>query len=1417
MDDFRFALNSSSPSALRDTLVEMPRVEWSDIGGLEGPIQELREMVQWPIIHADKFKAVGLSPSRGVLLYGPPGTGKTLLAKAVASECGVNFIAIKVEAHSYVVFERYFRSQSPELLSRWFGESEANVRDLFAKARAVAPCLVFFDELDSLARVRSRGTSSDSGTSDRVLKQLLAKMDGIHAKENVLVLVLAATNRPDEIDPAFLRPGRLDRLLSIPLPDRPARLSILKAHLRKSYISPDISEYLESLAQKTDGFSGADLMDVSRRAAHLALRDSTRSETLRSDTNILEIDERETTTCFVARKHLDEALRDTRPSVTEQTTRIYEMFAKNFHLRLTVADASKIQDKPVQFAAMHVSSMESLSLRRSGPILVEGERGSRTILACTDVECSSDQIGMHEVARANLQVELGDQVTVFSPGADEEAVSISVLPLEDCHENGSSDVEGAVKKYFKEAGEKYLPFHEGNIFITENGIRFKVLSIKPSPFSTVTERTRVEFGDGYWTVGGCRPQIEKIRSWVENPLCCPRSSNTSSGPPCGVLLFGQPGTGRHSFARAVANELQASFYPISTLDLRYNDAIIRRAEEEAEKRNAPVIIFIDDIDAIGSNHENQKEGRGVESGVLMRLLDLMDRLKAHSNVIFFAATDRPQHLDSRLTYSGRFERELDFNIPDVEGRLEILRIHTRRMRLDDDVNLKIIAEETEGFVAANVAALCHKAASNRGADEGVQMKDFQAVLPLCCPTSPRVTTSMNSDDRARKSGHIGFNAESIQSSNVILTINNYTNGPMDDRDNAGGRHDATVAQAMRDGIDSYAPPSSTLNGACAAPRKEEVLASDKRQFTLAEAQQPADHSLDRHKKARTREKGQRKKGQNTSNLGQAEERKESATTVLGEKSEDVIDRYNQSEPSGTSANDSEISAANPSTASPGTRGSVTFPSPALVDNPRSVVASDNPPEVETTPPFTEYTTTSNIDLQGTSKRTLMLTRIPMFGRALLAVNIVRNSQDPAVRMLNPPFSRLSPQLRDNIVDHCANLTAWWIHIANLALADRAFTARCRTHTFKEFTIRDACQSDEDFEKIVKTKWRVLDNDPSLARLVQGINISVCTNERTALLSSDTLMEVFKILGETPIERKVRFEWAAGRENLADPEGLVKSLSSLSSSLTILHLRGWSNIPLEVFRVCSNLKNLILEEVIPADDPGSSQHDSAAELPKLERLEYREGHEIIKLFSSPESDRLVDLSNLRILKASPHEPEDMKCLQPILDMTSETLEELYLTNFSVGGRIQDGKLIPLQKLVNLKSVKKLCKIGMLPLIDCKTKKVTILSDLCAVLNTMPDSNAIHTVIFEVGIIGKQPFKACLDQDWDGLCQQLVRISAGKALKFSLFTSVYADGFDAVKPGSARLYEKIDEKIRNALADHPRISFLPLNSISQWEPL
>jgi len=285
-EDFKDALKEAEPSAMREVLVEVPHIRWEDVGGLEEVKARLREAVEMPLKEPESFERLGIHPPRGILLYGPPGTGKTLLAKAVANESEANFISIK----------------GPEVMSKWVGESEKAVRQIFKKARQVAPCIVFLDEIDAIGH--RRGTGMDDGVTERVVNQLLTSMDGLERMEGVVVI--AATNRPDMVDPALLRAGRFDRLVLIPVPDEKARLAILRVHTKGMPLK-DVD--LAPLAKELDQYTGADIESLCREAAMVALRKDPKA-------------------AEVTTSHFEEAIKQVHPSVDEETLRFYDRIGK---------------------------------------------------------------------------------------------------------------------------------------------------------------------------------------------------------------------------------------------------------------------------------------------------------------------------------------------------------------------------------------------------------------------------------------------------------------------------------------------------------------------------------------------------------------------------------------------------------------------------------------------------------------------------------------------------------------------------------------------------------------------------------------------------------------------------------------------------------------------------------------------------------------------------------------------------------------------------------------------------------------------------------------------------------------------------------------------------------------------------------
>jgi transitional endoplasmic reticulum ATPase len=294
--DFMEVLKLTEPSAMREVLVEVPKVGWEDVGGLAEVKAKLKEVVEWPLKYPESFERLGIQPPKGVLLYGPPGCGKTLLAKAVANESEANFISVR----------------GSDILSKWFGETEKRLGDIFKKAKQVSPCLVFFDEFDALAPMRG-GAMGEPRVVERIVNTILAEMDGMEEMYNVVVI--AATNRPDIIDPALLRPGRFEELVIIPMPDEEARLEIFKVHTKGMVLDGDVD--LEELSRKTEGYTGADIAAICRKAGMFALREDIKAGNIKM-------------------KHFLKALEEISPSVPEDIMKYYQQVQKGFEKRKDV-------------------------------------------------------------------------------------------------------------------------------------------------------------------------------------------------------------------------------------------------------------------------------------------------------------------------------------------------------------------------------------------------------------------------------------------------------------------------------------------------------------------------------------------------------------------------------------------------------------------------------------------------------------------------------------------------------------------------------------------------------------------------------------------------------------------------------------------------------------------------------------------------------------------------------------------------------------------------------------------------------------------------------------------------------------------------------------------------------------------------
>ena len=495
-----------------------PRVTYEDIGGLSAEIKKVREMIELPMKHPELFERLGVEAPKGVLLYGPPGTGKTLLAKALASETNAHFETLS----------------GPEIMSKYYGESEEKLRQLFKTAEEQAPSIILIDEIDSIAPKREEVTGE---VERRVVAQLLALMDGMETRGKVVVI--AATNRPDSIDPALRRPGRFDREIEIGVPNRQSRLEVLQIHTRGMPLAKDVNQ--EKFADVTHGFVGADLAALAREAAMRAIR--------------------------------------------------------------------------------------------------------RVL-----------------------------------PEIDLEVASIPVETLNKIEVN-NEDFLAALRE------------------------------MEPSAMREVM----VESPNVHWDeIGGLAEVKQQLIESVEWPLTYARLfEHMDAKPPRGILLYGPPGTGKTMLAKAVATESQANFISIKGPEflskwVGESEKAVRETFRKA-RQAAPSVVFLDEIDSIAPSRGGMSSDSHVTERVISQILTELDGLESLNDVMVIAATNRPDIIDAALLRPGRFDRLIEISLPDEEARKEILKIHTSKKPLADDIDLDDIAKRTDKFSGADLGAVVNEA------------------------------------------------------------------------------------------------------------------------------------------------------------------------------------------------------------------------------------------------------------------------------------------------------------------------------------------------------------------------------------------------------------------------------------------------------------------------------------------------------------------------------------------------------------------------------------------------------------------------------------------------------------------------------------------------------------------------------------
>jgi transitional endoplasmic reticulum ATPase len=497
----------------------VPRITYDDLGGLKKEVQKIREMIELPMRHPELFEKLGVEAPKGVLMYGPPGTGKTLLAKAVAGETNSHFISLS----------------GPEIMGKYYGESEERLRDIFKQAEENAPSIIFIDEVDSIAPKREEVTGE---VEKRIVSQLLTLMDGMKSRGKVVVI--AATNRPDSIDPAIRRPGRFDREIEIGIPDEEGRKEILDIHTRGMPLNDKVN--LDQIAKITHGFVGADL----------------------------------------------------------------EILAKEAAMR---------------------------SLRRILPEL--------------DLE--------------------------------QEKISSEILQ---------------------------------KIVINDEDFRDALKEVRPSALREVL----VQIPNITWDdVGGLESLKEELQEAVEWPLKHKEAfEHADVSAPKGILLYGPPGTGKTLIAKAIANTTESNFISIKGPELLSkwvgeSEKGVREIFRKA-RQAAPCIIFLDEIDAIAPSRSSGTSDSHVTERIVSQILTEIDGLEELQNVVVIGATNRIDIIDSALLRPGRFDRIIEVPLPDIKGRENIFKIHTKKKPLANDVDFLQLVEKTQGFSGAEIEGVCSRAA-----------------------------------------------------------------------------------------------------------------------------------------------------------------------------------------------------------------------------------------------------------------------------------------------------------------------------------------------------------------------------------------------------------------------------------------------------------------------------------------------------------------------------------------------------------------------------------------------------------------------------------------------------------------------------------------------------------------------------------
>ncbi len=778
----------------------VPQVTYDDIGGLREQIQKVREMIELPLKHPELFHKLGIEPPKGVLLYGPPGTGKTLLAKAVANEANAYFIAIN----------------GPEIMSKFVGEAEERLRKVFEEAQENAPSIIFIDEIDAIAPKREEVLGE---VERRVVAQLLTLMDGLEARGQVIVI--AATNRPNAIDPALRRPGRFDREIELPVPDKNGRKEILQIHTRNVPIEEHdlalLAKYFED-AQKNIPALKKRVKEIESRLQHLReeleqykiqKRDIVKKvKSLEKELRSLDYRAKVESTdahLVLQRSKLRQELEQLRfwkeeleNKITAIEEEIDRLYAERSEIELEISALSELKEiwetasnEKVHFRALEEflsvlpdvwreefpeSGGEPPSpsdiLRRfftAKKLYVIREKVLPRLKKKETREYIEKLLNLIERSGAPPDIAYEKFVRVLYRGVaellperlrEEYRIKAKDKLLEwlasVTHGFVGADLAALVKEAAMKAIRRILPKIDldaeeippeilEQLKVTRQDFEEALKEVRPSALREVF----IEVPSVHWEdVGGLEEVKKALKESVEWPLKH-KDAFEAMGiePPKGILLYGPPGTGKTLLAKAVATESEANFISVKGPEILSkwvgeSERAIREIFTKA-RQAAPCVIFIDEIDAIAPRRGSVGDSHVLDR-VVNQLLTEMDGIQELKDVVVIAATNRPDIVDPSLLRPGRFDRLIYVPPPDEKARLEILKVHTRRVPLADDVDLAEIAKETEYYTGADLAALVREAAMNvlrrNNMKPGkVTMEDFRRALEVVKPSLDKDT------------------------------------------------------------------------------------------------------------------------------------------------------------------------------------------------------------------------------------------------------------------------------------------------------------------------------------------------------------------------------------------------------------------------------------------------------------------------------------------------------------------------------------------------------------------------------------------------------------------------------------------------------------------------------------------------------